>query len=112
MKKPKDTLGKVILIFGSYLSSGGRLVSLSQYHVLTHVHSASKLKWVTYERFSPVPIGAVAGLETGEVVFIGRVLESGVMRTSFLELGSVTTGGFGSRIAVYSSDDKVGVCDF
>jgi len=87
--------------------TGGRLVSLSQYHVLTHVHSASKLKWVTYERFSPVPIGAVAGLETGETVFIGRVLESGVMRTSFLELGSVNNGGFGSRIAVYSSDDKV-----
>lgn len=88
--------------------TGGKLISLTRYSVLTHVTNASKLKWVTYERFSPVPSGAVAGLdETGSYVFIGRKLDGGVMRTALLEMGSAKNGAFGGRIAVYSVDDVV-----
>ena len=88
--------------------TGGKLISLTSYTVLTHVTNASKLKWVTYERFSPVPSGAVAGLDgTGSYVFIGRKLDGGVMRTALLEMGSAKNGAFGGRIAVYSVDDVV-----
>ncbi len=88
--------------------TGGKLISLTRYYVLTHVTNASKLKWVTYERFSPVPSGAVAGLdETGSYVFMGRKLDGGVMRTALLEMGSAKNGAFGGRIAVYSVDDVV-----
>ena len=73
--------------------TGGKLISLTRYYVLTHVTNASKLKWVTYERFSPVPSGAVAGLdETGSYVFMGRKLDGGVMRTALLEMGSAKNG--------------------
>ena len=88
--------------------TGGKLISLTSYTVLTHVTNASKLEWVTYERFSPVPSGAVAGLDgTGSYVFIGRKLDGGVMRTALLEMGSAKNGAFGGRIAVYSVDDVV-----
>ena len=75
---------------------------------MTHVSQASKLRWLTYERFSPVPAGAVAGLggDTGEAaVFLGRALEAGVMRTALLELGGGR--GLGGRLAVYSADSSV-----
>ena len=87
--------------------TSGKLVTLTSYHVLTHVASSSKLKWMSYERFSTVPTGAVAGLETGDVVFVGRKLDGGLMRTALVELGSAKNGGFGGRIAVYSADEAV-----
>lgn len=88
--------------------TGEKLISLTRYSVLTHVTNSSKLKWITYERFSPVPSGAVAGLdETGNNVFIGRKLDGGVMRTALLEMGAARDGVFGGRIAVYSVDDVV-----
>ena len=88
--------------------SSGQLITLTQYHVLHHLTSASKLRWVTYDKYSPVPAGAVAGLETGDnVVFVGRRLDRGVMRTAWLEMGFSKIGGFGGRIAVYSADEKV-----
>lgn len=86
--------------------TSGKLITLTQYSVLQHVPSASKLRWKTYDKYSPINIGAVAGLDSGNTVFIGRRLDSGIMRTAFLEVGSAKTGGFG-RIAVYSVDDKV-----
>ena len=87
--------------------TAGKLIKMTQYFVLTHVASASKLKWISYERFNAVPQGAVAGLEGDDNVFLGRVLDGGVMRTAFIEIGSMKTGSFGGQIAVYSVDDNV-----
>ena len=85
------------------VGEGGRLSSVSQYSILSHQTAASKLEWKSYQRFSPVPRGAVAGVETGEqLVFVARRLQGGLMVPAQLELK-----GFGGEIAVYSQTRPV-----
>ena len=89
----------------------GKKVSLTSYEVLTQVQGASKLEWRTFERFSKVPVGAVAGVEGADPVFIARILKEGMMENAYLEMGK--EGGFG-RIAVYKEGEKVrveNICD-
>ena len=55
---------------------------------------AARLAWVSYNKFSEVPRGAVAGVDEKEVVFAARHLSVGAMRPAVLEMP--TTGfGFG-----------------
>ena len=84
------------------VGEGGRLTSVSQYSVLSHQVSASKLEWRSYRRFSPLPSGAVAGVDTGELVFLARRLEGGLMVPAQVEVG-----GFGGNVAVYSQAEAV-----
>ena len=84
------------------VGEGGRLTSVSQYSILSHQAAASKLEWRSYQRFSPVPRGAVAGVETGGLVFVARRLQGGLMVPAQLELKS-----FGGEIAVYSQTRPV-----
>ena len=93
VKLPGHTEGGRCWVVGE----GGRLTSVSQYSVLSHQVSASKLEWRSYKRFSPVPSGAVAGVETGDLVYLARRLEGGLMVPAQLEVG-----GFGGNVAVYS----------
>jgi len=90
----------------------GRMLSLTTYEVLTQVLSASRLEWRTFERFSTVPQGAVAGVDGAEPVFVGRRLEGGMMKSVQLEMGKKGTG-FG-RIVLYSEVEEmrtVNECD-
>jgi len=90
----------------------GRNIGLTSYEVLTQVKGASKLEWRTFERFSKVPKGAVAGVDGAEPVFVARRLARGLMETAYLEMGKEGTG-YG-RIAVYNEGEKVKIenqCD-
>ena len=82
-----------------------RIIILTSYEVLTQVQAASRLEWRTFERFSKVPQGAVAGVDGPEPVFVARRLEGGIMKTVHLEMGKKGTG-FG-RIAVYSEVEEM-----
>ena len=84
------------------VGEGARLTSVSEYSVLSHQVSASKLEWRSYRRFSPLPSGAVAGVDTGELVFLARRLEGGLMVPAQVEVG-----GFGGNVAVYSQVEAV-----
>ena len=87
------------------VAMSARVVSLTAYEVLTQVQAAARLEWRTFERFSTVPQGAVAGVEGGEPVFVGRRLERGVMETVHLEMGKKGTGF--RRIAMYSEVEEM-----
>ena len=84
------------------VGEGGRITSVSHYNILSHQTAASKLEWRSYQRFSPVPRGAVAGVEAGDLVFVARRLQGGLMVPAQLEVK-----GFGGQIAVYSEEGPV-----
>jgi len=77
-----------------------RLYSVYRYSVLTNSLGSARLSWVSFNKYGSVPLGAVAGVDDGDLVFVARYLSVGKMRPAVLEIPNMGYG-FG-QIKVFS----------